>query len=114
MLIKKPNKNSNIKPVDFKVIAINSLIFLMIAYFAFHSLSGSRGLIAYYKLKKELATEEKLLSELTREKKSLEQRVRMLHPNKMDADYVDELARHELGMIAPDEVMVNLNKTPPK
>lgn len=104
------NKHKPQKTLDIKVVAINFAIFLMIFYFAYHSLSGSRGLLAFFKLKNELTSQTKILNSLKVERDSLEMKVNMLNPDKLNEDYVDELARRELGMLARDEIMVNLDK----
>ena len=101
-------KKKNSKSVDVKVILINSFIFFLIAYFSYHSLSGARGLIAFYKLKKEVAVQSRVLLNLKSESEALEQKVKMLHPEKVDVDFIDELARRELGMLSKDELLVNL------
>jgi cell division protein FtsB len=102
-----PFKKNN-KPVDIKIILINTFIFLLIAYFSYHSLSGARGLLAYFKFKKEIMVQTQVLTTLQAESGMLEQKIKMLHPDRINIDFIDELARKDLGMIGKDELLINV------
>lgn len=83
---------------------------MLIIYFSVHSLSGDRGLFAYFRLKKEMTQQVKVLEDLRNQRVQLDQQTKLLHPKTLDLDMLDELARRDLGMIAADERVVHLKK----
>jgi cell division protein FtsB len=95
--------------VNYKVIALNTVLVLLIAYFIFHSLSGDRGVFAYFRLKKILKEQTEIAESLTNERLQLEKTVKNLHPNSLNIDFLDELARRDLGLIGADEKVIYLN-----
>lgn len=97
------------KNVNVKALTFNSLMFLLIIYFTYHSISGERGVMAYIKLKKQLVIRSEMLLELQTQRKKLDASVKLINPKTLDKDMVDELARRELGLIGKDEVMVILD-----
>lgn len=97
------------KNINVKALTFNSLMFLLIIYFIYHSISGERGILAYVKLKKQLVVRSEILNELKTERKKLEASVKLINPKTLDKDMVDELARRELGLIGKDEVMLILD-----
>jgi cell division protein FtsB len=100
------------KTTDKRFIIANALMLLAIMYFVYHSLSGERGIVAYFKLKSELQKQTKVLEVLTEERTLLDEKVKNLNPNSLDLDYVDEVARLNLGMIGEGEVVINLDNAP--
>lgn len=97
------------KNINVKALTFNSLMFLLIIYFTYHSISGERGVMAYIKLKKQLVIRSEMLLELQTQRKKLDASVRLINPKTLDKDMVDELARRELGLIGKDEVMLILD-----
>lgn len=94
-----------------KKTAFNSLILLMLLYFVFHSIYGSRGVIAYFKLQSELSNAHKKL-ELTREKRlEIENRAKLLRPTSLDKDMLDETTRNVLGFSSPKEKVYKATST---
>lgn len=100
------------KTTDKRFIIANAVMLLAIMYFVYHSLSGERGIVAYFKLKSELQKQTKVLEVLTEERTLLDEKVKNLNPNSLDLDYVDEVARLNLGMIGEGEVVINLDNAP--
>lgn len=96
--------------INYKVLTINTAVILLIMYFVVHSLSGERGLFAYFRLKKMLNEQTQVLKEVSEERASLESSTKHLHPKSLNIDMLDELARHELGLIGADEKVIYLEK----
>ena len=89
--------------------AIGPFLGLMaVAYFAFHTVEGDRGLIAWWRLNREIHTAETTLIQLQAEREGLELRTRLLRPKKLDPDMLDERARAMLGLGRSDEVIILL------
>lgn len=77
-----------------------------LGYFGYHALSGSYGLIALAGFEAEAAELEAELDELQAERGALEARAELLRPAGLDPDMVDELARRNLNVIAPNEFVI--------
>jgi len=76
------------------------------AYFAYHVVQGDRGLIAWWSLKQRVANARESLDEITAQRKVLEHRVSLLHPNSLDPDMLDERARVMLNYGHADDIVI--------
>ena len=79
-----------------------------IAYFAYHAVHGDRGLTAYQALAAQLTDAHAELKALRAERLVLEHRVRLLHPESLDQDMLDEATRRMLNHAHPDEMVILL------
>ena len=92
------------KSFEFKMKTVfNVIILLMLLYFVFHSIYGSRGIIAYFKLQAELESSHKKLELLRAERLEIENRTKLLRPGSLDKDMLDEKTRNVLGLSSPKE-----------
>lgn len=78
-------------------------LLLFAAYFGYHAFHGDHGLLAYAQLQLRVAQLEDQREELSARHAYLESRVGALRDEALDADLVDEQARHVLAVIGPDE-----------
>lgn len=85
-----------------------SLIALAIAYFAFYTLFGNRGLYRMFELEDELIVAQVQHEEAVQERITLQQNVTLLKPNSLDLDMVDQRAREVLGYAHPDDIVIEL------
>ncbi|MFK7974237.1 MAG: septum formation initiator family protein [Rickettsiaceae bacterium] len=76
---------------------------LILVYFVFHSIYGSRGVIAYFKLQAELEQAHKLLNTIRAERLDIENRTKLLRHETLDRDMLDEQIRNVLGLSLPAE-----------
>lgn len=80
-----------------------------VTYFGFHVVHGDRGLMAWWQLRQHIETASISLSEITEKRVALERRVRLLHPDSLDPDMLEERARimlnygHINDIVALDE-----------
>ncbi len=79
-----------------------------VGYFAYHAVQGDRGLIAWVHLKQRVAEMRAVAAETAGRRMTLERRVRMLSPQSLDADLLDERARVMLNLGYPDEIIIPL------
>ena len=79
-----------------------------VGYFAYHAVQGDRGLIAWAQLKQRVAETRLIAAETAGRRMVLERRVRMLSPQSLDADLLDERARVMLNLGHPDEIVIPL------
>lgn len=78
----------------------------VIGYFAYHTVQGDRGLLAYMRLTGEVARAEATLAEVRAERETIEQRVRLLDPDSLDLDMLEERARKLLHRVRDDELVI--------
>lgn len=74
-------------------------------YFAFHLISGERGLIAYVKLKHEYEKARQQSIALQMERKQLGNRVNLLRSDSLDLDLLEEVAKKNLGYSEKNEII---------
>lgn len=94
--------------------ALPALGVLIIANFLGYALVGDNGVLAwgdYRRIKAERAGE---LAQLEAEKARLAHRARLLDPRRADPDLAEELVRRDLGLVRPDEVIIELDEPEPQ
>jgi cell division protein FtsB len=79
---------------------------LMVGYFLFHAVQGDRGILAWAELKQEVAQAEQTLDRLTKARRKLDSRVKLLESPNLDRDLLDERARIVSGLANPDEIVI--------
>ena len=90
--------------------ALPAIAVLVIANFLFYAIVGSNGILSwgdYRRLKAERTVELAMLNE---EKARLAHRAELLDPSKADPDLADEMIRGELGLVRPDEVIIQIDE----
>jgi cell division protein FtsB len=88
--------------------ALPALGLLIIANFLGYAVVGSNGILSlgdYRRLKAERSVE---LARLDQERARLAHRAELLDPRKADPDLADEMIRGELGLVRPDEVIIQI------
>jgi len=82
-------------------------ILLLVSVMAFFTFFGDKGLLQVYRLKKELREIERGNWELEKENERLRAEIYRLRTNR---DYVEELARRELGLVKKGEVVYQFDQ----
>ncbi len=82
---------------------VTVLCFGLFLYFGYHLVHGDRGYFARKGLEKKLAAAEQKLAQKTADREQLENRVRLMRPESLDLDLLDERARVVLGYMKADE-----------
>ena len=77
-----------------------------LGYFAYHATQGERGLLAWLQLDKELRVAQSEAVVLAGERRQLERRVRLLRPDGLDPDMLEERARALLNYGRDDELII--------
>ncbi len=62
-------------------------------YFAYHTVEGDRGLLAWLRLRGQIFDAELRLAKVSTERQALEHRVLLLRPDHLDPDMLEERAR---------------------
>lgn len=90
-------------PLRFKSSLFLAFVFF---YFAFHLVTGERGLLAYVRLKNEMENTRKESQLVQNQKLELSKNVAGLRDDSLNLDLVEELARKDLGYSKKDEVVL--------
>ncbi len=77
-----------------------------VVYFAYHTVQGDRGLLAWWHLNQDIKQAEESLAQLEEARDNLDHRARLLRPDHLDPDMLEERARLMLNMGRDDEVIV--------
>ena len=77
-----------------------------VGYFAFHAFRGERGVIALRQLSHQVETAQIVYSKIISQRMELEHRVKLLHPDSLDPDMLDERARIMLNYGLPDDIVI--------
>ena len=80
----------------------------MVAYFAFYTVEGERGLLALTRLQAQAAQAELAYAEIKAEREALEFKVTSLRPDSLDVDRLDERTRTLLNDSQHDELIILL------
>jgi cell division protein FtsB len=91
----------------------NSIVFLLLVYFIFHSIYGDKGIIAYFKLNQKLVKSNEELEDLRAERVEIEHKGKLLRLESLDKDMLDEHARNNLGIASPNEQIFTTEKKKP-
>ncbi len=75
-------------------------------YFAYHSVQGDRGLIAWLQLGQQVEIAQATLEKVSRDRAALEHRTRLLRPDNLDRDMLDERSRQVLSLMRSDELVI--------
>jgi cell division protein FtsB len=81
---------------------------LLVIYCAYHASEGKSGLRAYFRQEGELKILEVQAAQLAARKAQLENQKQLLSANHLDPDMLDEMARRNLGFVAPNEQMLQM------
>ncbi len=84
----------------------------LLLYIGYHAVQGEHGLIAYWQMSRLVDQAREISVQLTRERETLEHRVRLLHPQTLDEDMLDERVRLMLGYGRADEKIIFPEKVP--
>ncbi len=84
----------------------------LLFYIGYHAVQGQHGLIAYWRMSLMADQARTLSAQLTRDRLRLEHRVRLLLPQTLDEDMLDERVRLMLGYGRAEEKIILPEKVP--
>jgi len=80
----------------------------VVGYFVYHAVQGDRGIIAWMVLSQQIEEARAAQAELAAERAMLEHRARLLRPDSLDPDMLEERARVMLNLAYMDELVIPL------
>ena len=81
----------------------------LVLFFGFHIIAGDRGILARPELDRKIILAEEKLELLQRHQQFLAQRIGLMQSDSVDADMLAETARAELGLYAPNDVIITID-----
>ena len=88
-----------------------AIALIAMGFFAYYAVLGPNGVLALKDIKAEVAQRNVEYSALQKQRAVIQNRVNLLDPKRgADPDMVEELARKQLNVARPDEVIVILKK----
>ena len=81
----------------------------VVGYFTYHVVHGDRGLTAWRAREQQVVSARAELARLRSERKALEHRVLLLHPDSLERDMLDEWSRRILNYGHPNEIVIFTN-----
>ena len=93
--------------------ALPALGVLIIVNFLGYAVMGDNGVLSWGDYRRAKAERTVQLAQLEQEKARLAHRARLLDPRRADPDLADELVRRDLGLVRPDEVIIELDDNIP-
>jgi cell division protein FtsB len=88
--------------------ALPALAILIIANFLGYAIFGSTGILSWGDYRRVKAERLVQLSQIEAERTRLAHRVHLLDPSNADPDLSEEMVRKELGLVRPDEVIIQI------
>ena len=79
---------------------------LLIVYFAFHAMTGDRGLLSWSARSETLAVEKAQLNKLKAQRMDMEARAQLLRDGSLSRDLLEERARSLLGFADPRDYVI--------
>jgi len=95
---------------DLKMITTNVLWVCIVGYFAYHLITGARGILSLETLNDELPLLKQELTQLQEENKFLSNKISRIREDNLDLDLLEEEAQRILGFFHKDDVIVLLPK----
>lgn len=91
-------------------IAIPVIGACVLGYFAYHTVQGDRGLLAYWRISQEVNRAQTTLNGIQGQRETLERRVSLLRAKGLDLDMLDQQARFLFNLLDRNDLMTFLPK----
>lgn len=90
--------------------ALPAVGLLIIANFLFYAVAGENGVLQWGDYRRMTSERMVVLARLEAEEARLAHRAALLDPRATDPDLAEELVRRELGLVRPDEVIIEIQE----
>jgi cell division protein FtsB len=97
-------------PRSTRGLGFTLVIVALVFYFGYFAIYGKHGLVNWIRLQEEVALKQAELDRTKTERAALEHSVRLLRPESVDPDLLEEQARARLGLSQGDEVVILKDK----
>jgi cell division protein FtsB len=90
----------------FGRLVLPAITIAFVSYFGYHCIHGELGLIATEKFEQQRLQRAQELSKLTDKRRQLERQVTLMSDGSLEKDMLDEIARYQLNVSRPDEIVI--------
>jgi cell division protein FtsB len=90
-------------------LSVTAVCFALLGYFAWHANQGPRGYDYHTSLDQKVAVLQQEFDAAQQQRVRLEHKVGLMRPDSIDPDMLDELARQELEVAQPNELILFRN-----
>jgi cell division protein FtsB len=104
------NEHATAAPRSTRGLGFTLAILALVIYFGYFAIYGKHGLVNWVRLQEEVSLKQAELDRTKAERAALEHRVRLLRPESVDPDLLEEQARARLGLTQGDEVVILKDK----
>ncbi len=94
---------------QFKYALLIAMCTGIVLYFVGHGVLGERGFVALSQIEYQISDAKSDLKKLQTERQKLEARTKLLRPDGLDLDMLDERARATLGYTKPNDYVILYN-----
>jgi cell division protein FtsB len=94
------------KKRKFGRFVLPAITIAFVSYFGYHCVHGELGLIATDKFEQQRLEREAELAKLTARRQQLERQVALMSDGSLEKDMLDEIARYQLNVSRPDEIVI--------
>ena len=84
--------------------------FLVFIFFVFHIFFTDRSVWTIFELNDKISFSNNELDKLQNQKLQLSSEINLLRDNKIDSDFLSEIAQELLGLIKPDQIIIKIPK----
>ena len=91
------------------VSAVSAMVVVIALFFGFHTIAGERGLIARGELDRQIILAQEELALVQKQNTFLSHRIELMRQGQVDSDILTETARAELGLYAPNDVIITID-----
>lgn len=81
------------------------ILLLLVAYFIYHFFHGNHNILSLFEIAKKKHSLNTEISELKKQKEILNKKIKVMQPQSLDKDLLEEKARRDLGKIKEGETV---------
>jgi len=78
----------------------------VLGYFLYHTVEGERGWVAQMQLQNQVDAAQSRLDQLRKQHAALDHRVKLMRPESLDPDLLEEESRKTLNYSKPDDIII--------
>ena len=82
------------------------LVMALVVYFSYFAVYGTHGVVRWMTLEAAISAKQTEFDRIKAEHDVLDRRVKLMRPESVDPDMLEEQARARLGLTEPDEVVI--------
>lgn len=103
--LQKSNKPKQHKKLFSPKVKLLIILLLLILYFIYHFFSGHHNILSLFEIDKNKHTLDKEVENLKKQKEKLSKKIKIMQPQSLDKDLLEEKARKDLGKIKEGETV---------